>query len=35
VIARLLRGLLANGNLLVGGLPGLAKTRAMKSLAKR
>jgi MoxR-like ATPase len=27
-------GLLANDNLLVGGLPGLAKTRAVKSRAK-
>ncbi len=27
-------GLLANGNLLVEGLPGLAKTRAIKALAK-
>ncbi len=34
VIERLLLGLLANGNLLVEGLPGLAKTRAVKSLAK-
>ncbi|MCW3782016.1 AAA family ATPase [Defluviimonas salinarum] len=34
VIERLLIGLLANGNLLVEGLPGLAKTRAIKSLAK-
>jgi MoxR-like ATPase len=31
---RLLLGLLCNGNLLVEGLPGLAKTRAVKSLAK-
>ena len=28
IIERLLIGLLANGNLLVEGLPGLAKTRA-------
>jgi MoxR-like ATPase len=34
VIQRILIGLLANGNLLVEGLPGLAKTRAIKSLAK-
>ncbi|MCP4197265.1 MAG: MoxR family ATPase [Proteobacteria bacterium] len=34
VIERLLLGLLANGNLLLEGLPGLAKTRAVKSLAK-
>jgi len=34
VIDRLLIGLLANGNLLVEGLPGLAKTRAIKALAK-
>ena len=33
VIDRLLIGLLANGNLLVEGLPGLAKTRAIKALA--
>jgi MoxR-like ATPase len=34
VVERLLIGLLANGNLLVEGLPGLAKTRAIKSMAK-
>ena len=34
IIERILIGLLANGNLLVEGLPGLAKTRAIKSLAK-
>ena len=34
ILDRLLIGLLANGNLLVEGLPGLAKTRAVKSLAK-
>ena len=34
VIRRLIIGLLANGNLLVEGLPGLAKTRAIKVLAK-
>ncbi|HEY5907124.1 MAG TPA: MoxR family ATPase [Vicinamibacteria bacterium] len=34
MIERLLIGLLANGNLLVEGLPGLAKTRAVKSLAR-
>jgi len=33
VIERLIIGLLANGNLLLEGLPGLAKTRAVKSLA--
>ncbi|MEA3302590.1 MAG: AAA family ATPase [Pseudomonadota bacterium] len=33
VVERLLMGLLANGNLLVEGLPGLAKTRAIKALA--
>ncbi len=33
VIERLLIGLLANGNLLVEGLPGLAKTRAIKALS--
>ena len=33
MIERLIIGLLANGNLLVEGLPGLAKTRAVKSLA--
>ncbi|MEA3276082.1 MAG: MoxR family ATPase [Pseudomonadota bacterium] len=34
IVERLLIGILANGNLLVEGLPGLAKTRAVKSLAK-
>ncbi|MCB9988055.1 MAG: MoxR family ATPase [Rhodospirillales bacterium] len=33
IVDRLIIGLLANGNLLVEGLPGLAKTRAIKSLA--
>lgn len=33
IVDRLLLGLLANGNLLVEGLPGLAKTRAVKALA--
>ncbi len=33
VIERLLLALLCNGNVLVEGLPGLAKTRAVKSLA--
>ncbi|BCS95355.1 ATPase [Desulfoluna limicola] len=33
IVDRLLLGLLANGHLLVEGLPGLAKTRAVKSLA--
>jgi MoxR-like ATPase len=34
VVERLLLTLLCNGNLLLEGLPGLAKTRAVKSLAK-
>ncbi len=34
VIEQLLLGLLANGNVLLEGLPGLAKTRAVKALAK-
>ena len=34
VIERIVIGLLANGNLLVEGLPGLAKTRAIKALAE-
>ena len=34
VVERLLLVLLCNGNVLVEGLPGLAKTRAVKSLAK-
>ena len=34
VIQQLIIGLLANGNILMEGLPGLAKTRAVKSLAK-
>lgn len=34
VIDRLIIGLLANGNLLIEGLPGLAKTRAIKAMAK-
>jgi MoxR-like ATPase len=34
VVERLVIGLLANGNLLIEGLPGLAKTRAIKALAK-
>jgi MoxR-like ATPase len=33
VIQRLIIGLLADGNLLLEGLPGLAKTRAVKSMA--
>ncbi|MDE1154718.1 MAG: hypothetical protein PW735_03190 [Acidobacteriaceae bacterium] len=33
MVERILLGLLANGHLLVEGLPGLAKTRAVKSLA--
>ena len=31
IVERLIIGLLANGNLLVEGLPGLAKTRAVFS----
>ena len=34
LIERLILVLLANGNLLLEGMPGLAKTRAIKSLAK-
>src|SRR5271155_4830015 len=34
MIERLMIGLLANGHLLVEGLPGLAKTRAIKKLSK-
>jgi MoxR-like ATPase len=34
MVERLIIGLLANGNLLVEGLPGLAKTRAVKALSK-
>lgn len=34
VIEMLLVGLLANGNILLEGLPGLAKTRAVKALAR-
>jgi MoxR-like ATPase len=34
VIEQLIIGLLANGNILMEGLPGLAKTRAVKSLAQ-
>jgi MoxR-like ATPase len=34
MVERLILGILANGHLLVEGLPGLAKTRAIKSLAK-
>ena len=33
IVERLIIGLLSNGNLLVEGLPGLAKTRAVKSMA--
>lgn len=33
VIDRLIIGLLANGNLLIEGLPGLAKTRAIKAMS--
>jgi MoxR-like ATPase len=34
VIERLLIALLADGNVVVEGLPGVAKTRAVKSLAR-
>jgi len=34
VVERLIIGLLANGNILMEGLPGLAKTRAVKSMAR-
>jgi MoxR-like ATPase len=34
VIEQLIIGLLSNGNILMEGLPGLAKTRAVKSLSK-
>ena len=34
VLERLLIALLANGNVLMEGLPGLAKTRAIKTLSK-
>lgn len=34
IIDHLLMGILGNGNLLVEGLPGMAKTRAIKALAK-
>lgn len=34
LVERILLALLANGNVLLEGLPGLAKTRAVKSLAK-
>ena len=34
VVERLILALLSNGNILVEGLPGLAKTRAVKSMAK-
>ena len=33
IVQRLIIGLLANGNLLVEGLPGLAKTRAVRAMA--
>jgi len=35
LIDRLILVLLANGNMLLEGLPGLAKTRAIKSLARQ
>ena len=34
LVESMLMGLLANGNLLIESLPGLAKTRAVKTLAK-
>jgi MoxR-like ATPase len=34
IVERLIIALLANGNILVEGLPGLAKTRAVKSMAR-
>ena len=34
LVERILTGILADGNLLLEGLPGLAKTRAVKSLAR-
>ncbi|MEE4293743.1 MAG: AAA family ATPase, partial [Xanthomonadales bacterium] len=34
VVRQLVIGLLANGNVLMEGLPGLAKTRAVKGMAK-
>ena len=34
VVERIIIALLANGNVLMEGLPGLAKTRAIKSLSK-
>ncbi|WP_274628153.1 AAA family ATPase [Arvimicrobium flavum] len=34
MVERMLLGLLSNGHLLIEGLPGLAKTRAIKALAK-
>src|ERR1700744_1103963 len=34
VITKILIGLLTDGNVLLEGLPGLAKTRAVKSLAR-
>ena len=34
VVKNLVMGLLANGNILMEGLPGLAKTRAVKGLAR-
>lgn len=33
IVERLIIGLLANGNLLVEGLPGLAKTRVVRAMA--
>ncbi len=33
IVSRLIMGLLADGNILVEGLPGLAKTRAIRAMA--
>ena len=33
ILERLIIGLLANGNLLVKGIPGLAKTRVVRAMA--
>ncbi len=35
IVERLIIGLLANGNLLVEGLPGLAKTRAVRAISTK
>jgi MoxR-like ATPase len=34
IVSRLIMGLLADGNILIEGLPGLAKTRAVRSMAE-